>query len=257
MVFGEKIKTLAVFSHPNHEIAVYGIVCRTRPAIAYLTDGGGGARLVQTGKGLEAAGISSGVTYFNHTEESFYQAILRRDVAFFDQVASSLAEVILECSPDQILCDAVEYYNPIHDIALPVAFLAARKARSTVPLFAIPLVYQSSGAPERFVFQRALDGDRQFELIYQLQEPERSKKRLALADIYTALMAQMAFPPDVLERGCLEEHVVIAGSPLPVVDRSCVIRYDRRGQEAKKSGLVQDAITYEGHFLPLVKELVK
>lgn len=255
-LFDCRKRTLAVFSHPNHEIAVYGLICRMRPAIAFLTDGGGGARLEQTGQGLLAAGISSDVTYLNYTEESFYRAILGRDAAFFDQVVSRLAEWIRACSPEQILCDAVEYYNPIHDIALPVVFGATRALGSSIPIFSVPLVYQGSAPPEQLVFQRALPGERHLEEPFPISNLEGISKRHALRSIYAALMAQMAFPDAAITQACLEEHLHPAGAPFGPVDPLCVIRYDRRGEEAKKAGLVQEAISYRHHYLPLVRDIL-
>lgn len=248
--------TLAVFSHPNHEIAVYGLIRRMRPSLVFLTDGGGGARLAQTGQGLRAAGVKEGIVFFNHTEASFYQAILDKDVTFFDQVAAKLAVMIRDTEPSQILCDAVEYYNPIHDIIMPVTLRAIRKAQNHAQVFAVPLVYQKAAPQSGFVFQRALEGQRQFEETFRLQDEESKAKATVLSSTYTAVMAQMAFPPEVIEQGCLEEHLVPASSPLDLADLSCVIRYDQRGRMAQKEGLVERAITYAEHYLPLVRELL-
>ena len=50
--FGIRIEasasTIAVFSHPNHELAIFGLLQRLRPRLIYLTDGGGPERVAQT-----------------------------------------------------------------------------------------------------------------------------------------------------------------------------------------------------------------
>jgi hypothetical protein len=251
-------KTLAVFSHPNHEIAVYGLLRRARPRVVFLTDGGGGDRLAQTGDGLRAAGIfSTRISYFGSTEEAFYRAILEKNAAFFHIAAARLADIIKEEAPGQILCDGVEYYNPIHDIALPIVLLATRKADTSAPVFAVPLVYQAAGSPESYVFQRSLPEQRSREQSVSLEEEEGRVKRAVLKSVYTALTQQMGFPAEVVDQCCRVERVVVpAASPLAPVDPHCVIRYDRRGDEARRAGQVDKAITYEGHFLPLVRELL-
>lgn len=247
-------KTLAVFSHPNHEMAVYGLLRTLKPAVCFLTDGGGGDRLAQTRLGLDAAGIAD-ATYLDHSEASFYKAVLGRDVKFFQDVAAQVTEIIREKAPEQILVDSVEYYNPIHDIALPIIQAAVKPLGICPRILAVPLVYQGAGT-DSFVFQRSLPGDRAIEESFIMSAKEGLIKRAALSDIYTALMGQMKFPFSVIDQACREEHVVPAGSPLTTPDLHCRIRYDERGLAAKKAGLVQEAILYGEHFLPLVKTLL-
>jgi hypothetical protein len=44
MLLGDPtVRRLMVFSHPNHELAVYGLVQRLRPHLLYLSDGGSAA----------------------------------------------------------------------------------------------------------------------------------------------------------------------------------------------------------------------
>lgn len=248
-------RTLCLFSHPNHEIAVYGLIVRMRPSIVYLTDGGGGARLAQTDKGLSAARISD-ISYFNYSEDSFYQAIIWKDLEFFDSVADRIADAIKKFNPAQILCDEVEYYNPVHDISLPLVFRALKRIRHDSRVYSIPLVYQAAGAQESYVFQRSLPGKRSDEECFALSPTEGSTKRTAIRDIYIALSAQMQFSPSLIDQACLKEYLVAAQSPLAEVDPSVFLRYDRRGLEAEQSGLVGKAINYDSHYLPLAQSML-
>ena len=84
--------TLVVFSHPNHEVAVFGLLQRWRPALLYLTDGGGADRVAQTEQGLRSIGLLDRATFLNKSEASFYQALLDVDQPFFDEVAEKVAE---------------------------------------------------------------------------------------------------------------------------------------------------------------------
>ena len=67
-----------VFSHPNHEVAVLGTIFRLNPHIVYLTDGGADARVAETREALQNFEPAS-VHFLNHTEKSFYDALLGRD----------------------------------------------------------------------------------------------------------------------------------------------------------------------------------
>ena len=62
------VPTLVVFSHPNHELAILGLLQRLRPKIVYLTDGGGPKRISETEEGLASVGLLNQATFLNYTE---------------------------------------------------------------------------------------------------------------------------------------------------------------------------------------------
>ena len=82
-----------VFSHPNHEVAVLGTISRLRPHIIYLTNGGADARVAETRRALQSYKPAS-VHYLNHSEQSFYDALLRRTSAFYRAIASEIRALI-------------------------------------------------------------------------------------------------------------------------------------------------------------------
>jgi hypothetical protein len=83
--------------------------------------------------------LDSEATYLNFAENDFYVALLRRDVSFFETVADLLHSQIATAEPHQIFCDAIEFYNPVHDITLPLVLRAADSAPQAM-LFEVPLV---------------------------------------------------------------------------------------------------------------------
>src|SRR6266511_847689 len=92
-----------VFSHPNHELAVLGTILRLRPHIVYLTDGGGEARVNQTKQALEAYEPTS--TYFlNHSEQSLYDALLRRDSDFYNALAEQVGMILASVNTEAVYC---------------------------------------------------------------------------------------------------------------------------------------------------------
>ena len=119
-----------VFSHPNHEVAVLGTIFRLRPHIIYLTDGGADARVAETKEALRSYQPAS-VHYLNHTEQSFYDALLGEDLPFYRAVSQEIRSLFRNLDGDAIYCDAVEFYNPVHDITLPIvrAALAGTRPR--------------------------------------------------------------------------------------------------------------------------------
>jgi hypothetical protein len=91
---------LNVFSHPNHEFALFGMEQRLKPHFVYLTDGGGENRVQQTFDGLRGMGLLQQAHFLNHPERVFYDRLLEVDTAFFVGVAEQLRQIIDQIKPD-------------------------------------------------------------------------------------------------------------------------------------------------------------
>lgn len=253
MNWSYKAKTTVVFSHPNHELASFGLLQRIKPSIIFLTDGGGKHRVDETRKGLESIGLLGNAFFLNHTEESFYEALLRMDYGFFFKVASEVRDTFRVLKPEQILCDAVEFYNPVHDMTL--AILSNAVDSPWDGMFEIPLIYQKDGPKEEYGVQTVpySVGDK---LEFELTQEESASKKNALQNIYTILRDTLGTillsSPTALKK----ETIFPASTPLrwPVVGYA--LRYDRRAAELKSAGKVRDKITHELHFVTVVSHLL-
>src|SRR5207247_1574969 len=146
-------RPLLVLSHPNHELAVFGFLQRCRPHLLYLTDGGGAARVEETRRGLSSIGLDGQAQFLNLQESACYEALLRCDVAWCETVAAAVQEVIASAHAQVVLCDAVEFYNPVHDLSLLVVQRAARRWPG-LAVFEVPIIYQRPGAGESYEVQR-------------------------------------------------------------------------------------------------------
>jgi LmbE family N-acetylglucosaminyl deacetylase len=129
-------RRLMIFSHPNHEIGMYGFAQKVRPHFVFLTDGNNQRRFGESRAGLEALGLEGQATYLKVREGSIYEAFLERDTAFFRDIAARVREVVEEVRPEQVFCDAVEFYSPSRGrVALCHATCyradAARRSQST------------------------------------------------------------------------------------------------------------------------------
>jgi hypothetical protein len=87
-------------------------------------------------------GLLQQAHFLNHPERVFYDRLLEVDTAFFVGVADQLRQIIDQIKPDIIFCDAVEFYNPVHDVTLPIVRAALRDCADKPPVYEIPLVYQ-------------------------------------------------------------------------------------------------------------------
>lgn len=249
--------TLAVFSHPNHELAVFGLLQRLRPHLVFLTDGGGGERLAQTRRGLESIGLLGQARFLDHTEKSFYDALLARDSEFYKRVAREVRASVREHLPERILCDAVEFYNPVHDISLPVV-RAALGGDSDAQVFEVPMIYQRPAEGESYEIQRTWASRRDGVVEFELSERELAAKVRARDQIYTALADQMGPLISGLPAAHLAREFTAPARPsLPEPGPDVVLRYEWRAQLLAERGEIEQKITYRQHYLPVASSLLE
>lgn len=249
--------TLIVFSHPNHELAIYGLLQRLRPHLLYLTDGGERERVAQTRRGLESIGLLSHACFLNHTEKSFYDALLARDSKFYQGVADEVRASIQALRPERVICDAIEFYNPVHDMSLPIV-RAALHGSEDIPVFEAPLVYQRPVEGESYEVQRMPVSRRNAQVEFQLSEQELARKVWARDKIYTALLDQMGPVISDLPRAHVaREFMAPARLSVPEPGADVVLRYERRAQILAERGEIEQKITYRHHYLPVASSLLK
>jgi len=245
-----------VFSHPNHELAIYGLVQRLRPHLIFLTDGGGARRVEQTEQGLERIGLRDRAQFLDYPEAAFYDALLQRDEGLFHEVARRIRAALERIGPEQVLCDAVEFYNPVHDLSLPIV-LAALADAGGVAVFEVPLLYQVPGDTERYAVQRMPASRAADSTVVQLTEAELNAKLAARDEVYSLLREQLGpvlgLLPDA-HFAC--EEIAAAPAALPVPDGERVLRFEWRGKLHQQSGAVDRVITYAEHYLPVAASLL-
>lgn len=144
-------RPLLVVAHPGHELRVYGWLESAAPVVCVLTDGsgsGGEARLESTTRLLAGTEARPGAIYGRMSDREIYAAILDRDFACFTELADQLAEELEACGADCVAGDAVEGYNPSHDVCRLVINAALRLLGRELPAYDFPLVGAPDGCPE-------------------------------------------------------------------------------------------------------------
>jgi hypothetical protein len=247
-------RRLVVFSHPNHELAVFGLIQRLRPHILYLTDGGGGARLAETQRGLELIGAYDRARFLNHPESAYYAALIRRDGAFYAAIGAQICDAVDSLRAEQVFCDGVEFYNPVHDMSLPLVLHALRDM-SGVSVYTLPLVYQRPSEAEAYEVQRLPGCEQQGQILLRLTDRELSAKLHARDAIYHELRHQLGAVLDVSASHAALEVVQPCARLLPHPDAGRVLRYEWRGRLLRERGEVDEVITYAGHYLAVVSQL--
>ena len=247
--------SVIVFSHPNHELAIFGLVQRLRPRLIYLTDGGGSGRIDETRQGLANLGLADNADFLAYTEASLYDALLDGNLTLYREVADRVRQRIDALDARQVFCDAVEFYNPLHDMSLPIV-RAALGGRAATPIFEVPLVYQTVGPGEGYEVQRMPPSRRAGQVEVPLTERELAAKLSARDGGYALLQQQMGPVLSMLSEEHLSTEVVAPASPrLPTPGTDCVLRYEWRGQTLLERGEVARRITYTEHYLPIATAL--
>jgi hypothetical protein len=255
-VFNEQSSsTVAVFSHPNHELAILGLLQRLKPRIIFLTDGGGGSRVTESQRWLQRAGLLDRATFLNFPEAMFYVALLNCDHSFYARVRDQISALVDSWQPDQILCDAVEFYNPVHDLTLPIA-QASLPTPDDTPIFEVPLIYQKPGKLEEYEVQRLSILRREEQIEFLLTEEELDAKINARDHIYTSLRHQLGNILSQLPRAHTGLEVVAPAHcrlTEPATDR--ILRYEWRARHLFSRGEIDRIITYSQHYVPVASAL--
>jgi hypothetical protein len=253
MSFDLKQKTVVVFSHPNHEIAILALLKKVRPFIIFLTDGGGKAREDETRKGLRSIGLLDNAIFLSHPEQAFYDGLLHVNSDYFHHIAHQVRNLLKNTKPEQILCDAVEFYNPVHDLTL--AIVGSADDAPWAGTYEVPLLYQKPQGKESYGVQTVPDGQPRQEFALSAEETEL--KTSALRETYSILRETLG--PLLLSSpaALTTETIFPASSPLRWPDPGRLLRYERRAAALKAEGKVESEITHSFHFLPVVAQLLE
>lgn len=245
-------KRLMIFGHPSHELAVFGRLQREPSEILIIDDGGGPRREGDSRTGLATIGLRA--RYLSHPEGDFYKALLARDVGYFRHVTDQLRRVIEEVEPDEIYCDAIEFYNPVHDVTLPMVRTALGPRRAEI--FEVPLVYQEDVPGEVYRIQRVPPALANRRISYELTAEQAEKKDVARLTIYSNLREQAGPEFMTAPRAYLaHEEVARASTGLPAPGDGRKLRYEWRARLLQSQGLIQEVITYADHYLPVMRAL--
>jgi hypothetical protein len=268
----EDLRRLVVTSHPNHELAILGTLLRLRPALLFLTDGGAQARLDDTRRSLARCGLLDDARFLEVPEPELYAALAEGDPGALLRLLEEIRGEIARTGTRQVLCEAVELYNPLHDITMPLVAAAVRSLSAgrhgeaigdAVEIVEFPLIAQVAGESgadgAAYRVQRPSHEQRADTVTVRLRPEELAAKVEARASAYPGLLEQLG---DVL--GALdEEHLAVEVFARARLDREgravpprpgedCALRYERRGELLRRSGSVERVITLRDHFLPAV-----
>lgn len=239
-----------VIGHPGHELRVFRWLEMERPTVFVLTDGSGRSghsRLPSTTRLLEQAGASKGSFYGRLTDGEAYNAILNCDFDLFIELARELARFLIDETVGYVAGDALEGYNPTHDVCRLVigaaVEIARRSGNNGVANFDFPL----TGAPYKS------DGNNVIRI--ELDDDAFARK-MAAARACAALESEVN---DAIssnsERAFRVECLRAVGNNEVSFGQDDKPYYERYGEKQVEAGHYREIIRYRQHVLPLAEAL--
>lgn len=218
-------------AHPGHELRLFHWLELDRPAVFVLTDGSGRSgrsRIESTRAVLAATGCTVGSVMGRFTDAEIYRAIMERDVRGIADVTRELRSALEGFR--SVVSDAMELYNPAHDLCHVMAGLAA-------PPSAERYAYAVVEAPG--------------EGITLTLDDEAFQRKLAMAHRYGDLAIDIDELISRIGGDALRREVFFR----PSQPEEKKPYYETRGEEQVRAGKYRSVLRYREHFVPFVDAL--
>jgi AcrR family transcriptional regulator len=108
-----------IVAHPGHELRVFHWMEQVGPLYCCITEGSGGAaasRMTSTDRVLARAGATTGPVHGRFTDKEIYRLLLDNRLDVFVGLAHELADALIAAGVEHVAGDAVEGFNPTHDV---------------------------------------------------------------------------------------------------------------------------------------------
>jgi hypothetical protein len=219
-----------------------------------LSDGSGRSgqsRLDSTTRILARASARPGKIYGRFTDAEVYAALLNRDPAPFINLAAELSETLVREQVSYVVGDAVEGYNPAHDVCRYVinaaVALSERAARSPIANFDFLVVGQPKSCPDHLRTQA----------IWLKLSDEALRRELAAARAYSEIAADVdsalaEMGDEAFRVECLRP---VARGPITCGLTGEAPFYERYGEEQVAAGHYKQVLRYSEHVAPLIDAL--
>jgi hypothetical protein len=243
-----------VIAHPGHELRVHHWLEQARPLVLVLTDGSGHtdrSRLASTTVALQRVGAVPGQLYGRFSDREFYRMMLAADPAPFFALAEEIARVLDGEAIDYVVGDAVEGFNPGHDVCrllLNAALLRIEQANSrSLRNYEFLL----EGAPHECPLEERADAiwlelgedayRRKLETLRAYPEMAAETARLSVTQNLEAFRIECLRPVRYgFDIGDRFEHPPI---------------YEQYGTKRVEAGFYREVIRYREHLAPLAERL--
>jgi hypothetical protein len=233
-----------VVAHPGHELVVHHLMELSRPRYYCLTDGSGGngqPRIDSTDALLQRIGATRGAVYGRFSDRELYRLLLHGDANVFAELSRSLADAFIDADVRCVAGDAMEGFNPAHDICRAlidsaVAIVEAKNGR----------VIENY----EFAVYDAASNDSSIRL--QLDDAALDRK-IAAAMAYREMHEEVEAALNRVGRDAYAVESLRPASTRAMLERFETIApaYEATGEQRVAAGRYRDVIRYREHVLPV------
>ncbi|MES1241129.1 MAG: hypothetical protein ABUT39_05870 [Acidobacteriota bacterium] len=247
-------KAALVAAHPGHELRVYGWLEREQPEVFVLTDGSGStgrSRVPSTAAILPRTGARPGSVFGRFRDRDLYEVMLEGRIEVLAGLARELADAWTESGVETVAADAIEGFNPSHDICRLVTDAAIALVRRRTGRGLDSYEFLLEGRPDELPGNGSSGGLR-LEL-----EDDALERKLAAARSYPEMAHEVE---RAFERYGAEAFRVECLSPVdPEADIEARIGdppyYETYGERQVATGRYSRVLRFREHFLPLARAL--
>jgi hypothetical protein len=243
-----------VIGHPGHELRLHHWLERVRPLVFVVTDGSGRttrSRLSSTLSVLSKAGARPGSVFGKLTDAEAYSIIAEGNIEPVLEIVRDLAASFQEHEINLVVADALEGFNPSHDLCRYVTnaaiLLTDLRTNRKVQNYAFLL----AGAPGLEAAEQQHGN-----VVLNLDEASFLRK-MAAAENYPELKGEIKaaiakfgttpFRQEVLRHAALDEGLNGLEPEPPY--------YETYGEKQVAEGHYKQVIRYREHMLPLMRRL--
>lgn len=244
-----------VVAHPGHEMRVFHWMEQVRPLYCCLTGGSGGAgssRMPSTDVVLERVGSRPGPIYGRYSDKDLYRLLLDGRTDVFVALVEELAEVFVSAVVGDVAGDAVEGFNPSHDVCRFVidgaVALASRQSGRPIDNRDFVLDDRPDACP---------DASRAAATWLRLDDAALDRK-IDAAVQYPELRAEVHGALERFGRGAFAVECLRPASTAGQLEAFCaeLPGYERYGEARVRAGRYTEIIRCRQHVLP-VREAIE
>jgi hypothetical protein len=246
-------RAFLVIANPGHELRIHGWLETVRPHVFVLTDGSGRpgrSRLASTSRILAATGSQPGSIYGRFSDIALYDAILDGKHEAFQALTLDFADALTRVRPQYVVGDALEGYNPVHDVCRLIINVAvaicSRRGNPPVGNYDFPLVGRPDAAPQEP--SAAVVGLR-------LQESQLARK-LAAAHGYAELDHEIKSALQENSVDGFRDEWLRAVEGAGYTPPKLPPYYETHGERQVAAGHYARVLRYHEHVLPVVDTLL-
>jgi hypothetical protein len=250
----EGLRAALVIAHPGHELRIHHWLERAKPRVFVLTDGSGHtscSRLSQTAALLEAAGALPGPIFGRLTDRQLYRAILALDADAFAALSQELAIALKDADVDYVVGDAVEGFNPGHDVCRLIINAAVLRLEAVTGRRLGNFEFAVEGPPAALATE-----ERDHAIVVTLDE-DAYRRKLVAARAYMEIaidMARLASRHDM--NAFRVECLVPVRYGFDIGDRfEHPAVYEAYGEKQVAAGFYSEVIRFHDHLAPLAARL--